>query len=85
MKFSTKHNGQKVTVEYDEDGAREQEGSVLEFEITHCGHIVTKLLADHEETFGAMCEAHFKAHCEAEKFSAELYRGQELYEERMAA
>ncbi len=85
MKFSTRHNGQAVTVEYDEDEARGNEGEVSEFEITYCGHIVTKLLADHEESFGAMCDAHFKAHCEAQKFSDELDRGQDRYEERMAA
>ena len=85
MKFDTMHNGQKVTVEYDEDDAADQEGSVGSCEITYQGQIVSKLLADHEETFGAMCEAHFKAHCEAQKFSDELDRGQDRYEERMAA
>ena len=81
MKFDTMHNGQKVTIEYDEDDAADQEGSVGSCEITYQGQIVSKLLADHEDVFIEKCCAHFDVYCAEKKFDGEMDRGQERYED----
>jgi hypothetical protein len=78
MKFNTKHNGMYVAIEYDEYDAADQDGAVLNFEITYQGHIVTQLLSDHEAMFTAMCEAHLKAHCEAERFNDQMDRAADM-------
>ena len=83
MNFAYKHNGQVIDLEYDEDDAADQDGSVWSCKVTYQGKIVTKLLSDHEETFAEECAKHFERHCIEAKFEAGMDRGQELYEDRM--
>lgn len=85
MNFSYTHNSQVIDLEYDEDDAADQDGSVWSCKVTYQGKIVTKMLADHEETFAEACAKHFERHCIEAKFEAEMDRGQERYEDRMAS
>jgi len=61
MKFNTTHNGAIIAIEFDDDFAADQDGTVCECEVTYNGQIVTELLLDQYEAFLMECEHRYAA------------------------
>ena len=60
MRFNSRHNGEVITIEYDDAEASGDDGLVYECEIFYEGHSVTALVGDYE-SFLMECEQHFEA------------------------
>jgi hypothetical protein len=65
MQFQSKHNGEVISIEYNEIEAMGDDGLVYQCEVTYQGVNVTNLLGDYE-AFLMECQDHFKAYQESE-------------------
>jgi hypothetical protein len=77
MKFHTKLNDAKVVIEYDEDQAADQNGSVNDCEVLYQGKNITQTVG-HEKYWAYLidCEAHYKSHLAKEADEDAVYQGQ---------
>lgn len=86
MEFKTSLNDAKVVIEYDEDLAADQDGSVNECEVRYNGQTITQTVS-HEAYWGYLidCEAHFKKHTDKQAQDNAYDLAAERYEARSAA